>query len=793
MVRFPAYAGQNARRDGLRAVHRTRAAEGGTRRGSAPLSGLRVRITGTVQGVGFRPFVFRLAEEHALSGWVRNTAELVEIHVEGAAPSLETFLQDLRRDPPPLARIETVVAEPHEPEGFETFEIRTSRQDFGWQNISPDVATCDDCLRELFDPADRRYLYPFINCTHCGPRFTIIESMPYDRARTTMREFALCEACRREYEDPRDRRFHAQPVACPTCGPKVWLHAPGRPAPEGDPIAGAAALLREGAVVALKGLGGFHLACDARDEAAVSRLRERKHRYGKPLAVMVADRLQAERVAELTGVEAAVLCSRERPIVLVRARADSGLAPAVAPGLDTVGLMLPYTPLHHLLVAAFDGPLVMTSGNLSEEPIAIGNAEALDRLSDVADAFLLHDRDIRARYDDSVVRVLGETPTPIRRSRGLAPAPVDLPFSAAADILACGGQQKSAFCLVKGSKAFLSQHIGDLENLETLEHFTGSLELYRDLFRVHPRIIAHDMHPDYMSTLLAARLASDGELRVAVQHHHAHIAACMAENGLVGPVIGVAYDGTGYGTDGTVWGGEVLVADWSDFRRAAHLRTVPMLGGEAAIRRPDRMAAAYLWEMLPEAEERLEPFFERFAGLERQVLRRQLELRLNSPMTSSCGRLFDAVSALLGVCTRAAYEGEPAVRLEAVADAACDVVYPFDILTADGGVHVLDPAPTLRALWQDHRAGVPVSAIAGAFHNTVAAATARLCTLVGHATGIERVCLSGGCFQSALLTDRLSERLGAAGFEVYTHRLVPPNDGGLALGQAVVAYAKARQ
>ncbi len=752
------------------------------------MQGLSVKVRGTVQGVGFRPFVYQLAEEHRLTGWVRNTSRQVEIELDGSSDALEGFLRGLRERAPPLARIDDVDVEPRPPSGFSSFEIIESQLEEGWQSIPPDTATCDACLDELLDPAERRYGYPFTNCTHCGPRFTIIESLPYDRDRTTMRCFDMCKDCRREYEDPRDRRFHAQPVACPACGPKVWLQAPDGEVAEGDPIEACASLLGSGRVVALKGLGGYQLACDATNPDAVARLRQRKRRYGKPFAVMVPDVEWAKQLCVATEIEVEALESRERPIVLMKRRPEATVAPEVAPGLDTLGVMLPYTPLHHLLLRCFAGPIVMTSGNMSEEPIAIGNREAVERLGEIADAFLFHDRDIYARYDDSVVRVLGDHVVPIRRARGYAPAPVDVPFTAAHDILACGAQQKSTFCLVKESKAFLSQHIGDLENLETLEHFESSLETFRRLLGVEPQVIAHDMHPDYLSTHFAHDFPAPSAVRVVVQHHHAHIVSAMVEHGLEEPVIGVAYDGTGYGTDGAIWGGEILVADWASFERLGHLRYAPMLGGEAAIRKPYRLAAGYIWSLCPGCVREFEPFLATLPIGERIILRRQLETGLNTPLTSSCGRLFDVAAALLGVRREALYEGQPAVELEAIADPAVKEIYPFDIIR-EGDGWVIDPAALLRALWCEYRAGRPVSYIAAAFHNTVAEFTAGVCRKIRDARGLNRVVLSGGCFQSAFLTRRLLDGLEAAGFEVFTQREVPPNDGGLSLGQAAVAHA----
>jgi len=755
------------------------------------VKGLSVRVRGTVQGVGFRPFVFQLAERFDLKGWVRNTNTQVEIEVDGEEEALTGFLRALRDEAPPLAVIDWIGSEARPPAGYRSFEIVVSELGAGWQAIPPDTATCDECLSEIADPDQRRYRYPFTNCTHCGPRFTIITDLPYDRARTTMHCFEMCDACRAEYGDPRDRRFHAQPIACPVCGPGLWLELKDGTTREGDSIAATVDLLRSGAIVAVKGLGGFQLACDARNPQAVAALRSRKRRYGKPFALMLPDEPWVGRLCDPTAADLEAVRRRERPIVLMRRRTGVDIAPGVAPGLDTLGIMLPYTPLHQLLLERFAGPLVMTSGNLSEEPIAIGNREAAQRLAELADAFLFHDRDIYARYDDSVVRVLGETAVPIRRARGYAPAPIDLPFTATRDILATGAQQKSTFCLVKESKAFLSQHIGELENLETLEHYETSLELFERLFRIEPDVIAHDMHPDYMSTRFAHDHPATSAVRIPVQHHHAHIVSAMTEHGLHDPVLGVAYDGTGYGTDGAIWGGELLLTRWGSFERLAHLRYAPMLGGEAAIRKPYRMAAGYVWSLCASSEHEFEPFIATMPVGERILLRRQFEARLNAPATSSCGRLFDAAAALLGIRREAEYEGQAAVELEARADATVRDVYPYDILR-DGDRWIVDPAATLRALWCDFRAGHDESRVAAAFHNTVAEFTRDLCRRARESTRVNRVVLSGGCFQNALLTQRLCVGLAEDSFEIFTHRLVPPNDGGLSLGQATVAHAVTR-
>jgi hydrogenase maturation protein HypF len=733
--------------------------------------------------------VLQLAERYGLSGWVRSRDGQIEIEVDGSGEALAGFLRDLREEAPPLARIDAIDSEDRPVSDRTTFEIVEGQVGAGWRALPADSAACDACLEEISDPSGRRHRYPFSSCGHCGPRFTIIEDLPYDRSRTAMACFDMCEACRSEYEDPRDRRFHAQALACPACGPRLWLQWPNGEAVEGEAIDACVALLATGRIVALKGPGGFQLACDAADAEAVARLRARQRRYGKPFALMVLDLEWARRLCEMTPREVAELERRERPIVLLRRRPANGVAEEVAPGLGTLGLTLPCTPLHYLLLRQLDGPLVMASGRVEEGPVAMGNREALERLSVVADAFLLHDRDICARYDDSVVRVMGDSVVPIRRARGLAPTVLDLPFSAAQHVLAVGAQRINAFCLVKGSKAVVSPHIGNLEARENLDRFERSVELFERLLEVKPDVIAHDMHPDYLSTRLAHEYPAASALRVVVQHHHAHVVSAMAEHGVREPVIGVVYDGRGYGSDGAIWGGEVLIADWKSVQRVAHLRYAPMLGGETAIHKPYRMATGYIWSLCRACEVDFEEFLGRVPIGERILLRRQFETGLDTPPTSSCGRLFDAAAALLGVRTEAQYEGQPAKELEAVADPAAHVVYPYDILR-DGEGWIIDPAATLRALWCELRAGRPVPTIAAAFHNTVADFTRNVCVAIREKHELKRVVLSGGCFQNALLTQRVLEGLSDDGFEVLTHRLVPPNDGGIALGQAVVAYAR---
>ena len=750
----------------------------------------RIKVRGVVQGVGFRPFVYRLAHEHELKGWVRNTSGNVEIAVEGSAGSVKRFIADLQSKAPPLARIESVESTFCAPQGYTDFEIQRSLSQEGrYQLVSPDIATCDDCRREVLDPADRRYRYPFTNCTNCGPRFTIIEDIPYDRPKTTMRRFKMCPRCQREYDDPLDRRFHAQPNACPQCGPRLTLvDATGEPLPAKDAIAAAGGLLKEGKILALRGLGGFQLACDATSEPAVQLLRQRKGRPSKPFAIMLATMEQVERHCQVCSEERKLLTSAESPIVLLRWRRDSSdVSPAVAPKLEYMGVMLPYTPLHHLLLRETQRPLVMTSGNLSEEPIAKDNDEALRRLGGIADCFLLHDRDIYARYDDSVTMVEG-APQVIRRARGYAPYPIMLPFEAK-QVLACGAELKNTFCLTRDEHAFLSQHIGDMENEETLEHFQSTVGLYEKLFRVEPQAIACDMHPEYLATKYARRTAAERGLRtVPVQHHHAHIVSCMIDNGVTAPVIGVSLDGTGYGTDGAIWGGEFLVAEPGRFRRAGHLEYVPLLGGEAAIRKPYRMALSYIYTLLGGDFDLKGLPLADILPAELGLLRQQLERGLNSPPTSSAGRLFDAVSALAGVRGQIDYEAQAAIELEMLAAGGAGDIepYPFSVDERDG-VRVIRLGQLIAGVARDARGGMPAPRISLRFHHTVARMMVEVCSAISSETGLTAVALSGGVFQNRLLLRLAAAALSGAGFEVLTHRLVPGNDGGISLGQAVIA------
>jgi len=754
------------------------------------MEAVRIKAGGVVQGVGFRPFVYRLAHEHKLAGWVRNTSGNVEIALEGKATAVRDFVLELRTKTPPQARIEFIETEHAELEGFTEFVIRESRRQTGqYQLVSPDIATCADCLREILDPADRRHNYPFTNCTNCGPRFTIIEDIPYDRPLTTMRRFQMCPACQTEYDNPLDRRFHAQPNACPVCGPRLELLAPGGTPVSGEAIPEAARLLREGKILALRGLGGFQLAVDATNENAVKRLRERKHRPGKPFAVTVTDLEGARHHAYVSQAEGKLLTSPESPIVLLRWRRDtSDVTPEVAPNLKYLGLMLPYTPLHHLLLREAGRPLVMTSGNLSEEPIAKDNDEAIRRLGNIADYFLLHNRDIYARYDDSVYMVVDEQSQPLRRARGYAPYPIPLDF-ATRQVLACGAEEKNTFCLTKDDHAFLSQHIGDMENEETLTHFENTIQLYEKLFRITPEIIAADMHPDYLATKYAQELSAREGLRlVTVQHHHAHIASCLADNHRAGPVIGVAFDGTGYGSDGAIWGGEFLIADYRGFERAGHLEYLPLVGGAAAIKKPARLAAGYLYHLLGD-NVTLTGLPLRGLNLEEsEIIKQQLERGINTPLTSSAGRLFDAVSALAGIRGSIDYEAQAAIELEMAApdDGISEEAYPFTIEISEGGKIVMLRG-LLETVASNVRAGAAPAVISQRFHHTMAGIITKMCYEIREATGLDTVALSGGVFQNRLLLKLTTTSLAAAGFEVLTHRRVPCNDGGLALGQAVIA------
>lgn len=784
--------------------------------------GVRIEIRGVVQGVGFRPWVYRLATELGLAGWVRNDASGVTIEAFGPPEVLDAFVARLQSAPPPAARIRTFRTEAIRPQFVERFAIAESDVASAVRRVSipPDLATCPACEAEIFDPTNRRYRYPFTNCTDCGPRFTITRDVPYDRPATSMAVFTMCPACQREYDAPGDRRFHAQPNACPRCGPHLMLLWPtGRPvrpdetarwggaAADGkhalDPIEEAARALKAGLIVAVKGIGGFHLACDATQPLAVRTLRLRKRRDEKPFAVMVRDLAAAEALAELDATERALLSSVERPIVLARRRAPTPLAEEVAPRNPLVGLLLPYSPLHHLLLAAVARPLVMTSGNLSEEPLAYENAEALARLGGIADLFLLHNRDIVTRADDSVARVIAGRPVVLRRSRGYVPRPVPIARPFAQSVLAVGGHLKNTFCIGVGDGAYFGPHVGDLDNVETYLAFTSAIARLERFLQVRPQVIAHDLHPEYLSTHYARQRPEP--VKVAVQHHHAHVASAMAEHGLAGPVIGVAYDGTGYGPDGTAWGGEILLADYQRYERAASFAPLPLPGGDRAIRQVWRIALAAV-DLAFGAEAPLSALalFQQVTRAEVDLVRRMIRGRINTPLARGVGRYFDALGALVLARPVARYEGQIALELNLAADTAERGRYPFELRETDrtaapsdeppGALTprwTIDLAETIRAAVRDLVAGTLAATISARFHNTLVAATAESVRLAAGLAGRLPVVLTGGVFQNALLTEALVQQLGGE-FAVYLHEEVPPGDGGLALGQAVVADAVAR-
>jgi hydrogenase maturation protein HypF len=745
-----------------------------------------VTIPGLVQGIGFRPSVYRMAMRHGLGGSVRNCLQGALVELEGPEAALKRFLDQLQALAPSVDGHAECLVTWGEPRGAPTFAIEESvRTGTASLRPVPDLGVCETCLGELVNPSDRRRGYPLLTCTGCGPRFTIVQSLPYDRERTTMEAFSMCARCRREYEDPDDRRFHAENIACPDCGPRIGLRGPdGVPVAAPDAMGRAADVLRAGGVVAIKGVGGYHLACDARNGGAVASLRTRKRREAKPLAVMVADVLEARALCHVSDTEAQLLASAARPIVLLARRAGTGIAEDVAPGCCELGILLPYTPLHHLLLAAAGAPLVMTSGNLSDEPIAHRDTDTLTRLPGVADLFLIHDRPIQVPCDDSVARVVADAPRLVRRSRGYVPLAVRLPIAATRPVLACGAELKSTFALVRDGQAFLSQHLGDLTSEGAFRGFVEAVGHFRRLFDLTPQIVAHDLHPAYRSTIYAQSL--EGVERVAVQHHHAHIASCLADNGVDRPVIGVAWDGSGYGSDGHLWGGEFLVADLAGFERAGHFESVPMPGGDAAVREPWRMAAAFLRAAYGATMETLDlAFMRRLDPAAWRVLSRAADRGLNSPLTSSAGRLFDAVASLLGLRDRVAFEAQAAMELEGLAEPEADVVYPTTVTTEE--TIVVRTTDVVRGVVDDLLREVPAARIATRFHATLADVLAQVCERIRERTGIAAVALSGGVFQNTWLLKAAIRRLDAGGFEVYSHRQVPTNDGGLSLGQAAVA------
>ena len=762
-----------------------------------------ISVRGIVQGVGFRPFVYALARRHSLSGLVRNDAEGVHIEIEGLPEELDLFLRGLREEAPPLAVVDAVAWHTLSTLGETDFRIEESREGARRQAlVSPDVATCDDCLSEVFDPSDRRHRYPFTNCTNCGPRFTITRSVPYDRATTTMSTFTMCPDCQNEYDDPLNRRFHAQPNACPVCGPRVRLldrFGHELHAGPGDPITRTARMLRGRAVVAIKGLGGYHLACDPFDAKAVRTLRGRKVRQDKPFALMARDLAQVRGICHVSPGEQDLLSSPAHPIVLLERREDSGVAEEVAPRQNTLGVMLAYTPLHHLLLCDAGIPLVMTSGNNADEPIAYRDEETFGQLCEIADYFLLHDREIHMRCDDTVVRAAGGRPYPVRRSRGHAPAPLRLAEGLSRHTLACGGELKNTFCLARDRHAFMSHHIGDMENYETLRSFREGIEHYSGLFDVSPELVAYDLHPEYLSTKHARELEEAGLPAVGVQHHQAHVASCLADNERPAEerVIGVALDGTGFGTDGAVWGGEFFEGSLEEgFDRLAHLEYAPLPGGSAAIRQPWRMALAHLISCRGEEETTKLPLEAVRKAGERNVrlIARLIEHNLNTPPTSSAGRLFDAVAALVGVpgSSRTTYEGQAAIELELIATGPTNRTYPVR-LRPEGGTWIVETREVIAAVVEDLLSGRPTPEISATFHRTMAEIVTAVCEEIRNSAGANTVALTGGTFQNMLLLTQTTTLLEEKRFMVHKHQRVPTNDGGLALGQAILADTVIRE
>ena len=736
--------------------------------------------------MGFRPFVFAAAARLGVVGFVGNDTSGVFIEAEGDRASVEALVVALSEQVPALARVDRVATEEIAPTGDTGFVIVASPA--GGERVvlvAPDAATCSDCLREMADPADRRFGYPFINCTDCGPRYTIVRQTPYDRPNTTMAGFEMCPACAAEYTDPADRRFHAQPVCCPACGPRLALLDQSGHDLGADPLGQAVDRLRDGEILAIKGLGGYHLAVDTTNERAVARLRGRKHREERPFALMAADVASGHEIAEIDQLEEELLTSVARPIVILRRRGAAPVAPSVAPRSPSLGVMLPYTPLHHLLLQAYSTAIVLTSGNLSDEPIAYADDDAFKRLGEIADAFLTHDRPIHTRVDDSVARVSRDRPMLIRRSRGYVPRPITLPWAFPRHVLACGSELKNTFCLGRDRHAFLSHHIGDLENFETLESFTHGIDHLSGLFDVRPDVVAYDLHPEYLSTKYALELA--GVELIGVQHHHAHIVSCLADNAVDGPVIGVAFDGLGWGPDATLWGGEFLLADRTQYERLAHLDTVPMPGGAMAVRQPWRMAAAHVRAAFPERTDRPLDVATRQGRRWNDVLA-VAGAGVNAPLTSSMGRLFDAVAALLNVRDSVNFEGQAAIELEHLVDPTETGAYVASI-SADRPLRIC-AADFIRAVVDDLAVNVPVSTVAARFHNGVSRMVVDVSARLREDTGVAVVALSGGVFQNLVLTKGCVEGLVAAGFTVLTHTSVPPNDGGISLGQAVVAGAR---
>ncbi len=752
------------------------------------LQGLQIKVKGIVQGVGFRPFVFGLAKQFNLTGWVRNSSSGVEIVLNGVKPALEGFLYELNSHPPTLARIDELVTFDISPDNFKDFTILPSLSEEGkFVPISPDMSICLDCTKEMFDPANHRYRYPFINCTNCGPRFSIIQDIPYDRPKTTMAGFQMCEVCEKEYLDPLDRRFHAQPIACPDCGPQIWFEANGVKIAEREAaLQTAREWLKSGKIIAIKGIGGFHLACDASNDASVSTLRNRKKRSDKAFALMAFSQEIIEKYCKVSDAEATLLNSPQHPIVLLQNKFSGSISSHVAPGQKTLGFMLPYTPLHLLLLEPdlnFPEVMVMTSGNISEEPVAYEDMDAVGRLSSIADGFLLNDRPIHMRVDDSVYQIFNDQPYPIRRSRGYAPDAVKLP-EVTLPTLACGAELKNTFCLTREDYAFVSHHIGDLENYETLASFESGIEHFKCLFRIEPELIVSDLHPDYLSSKYALNLSQKYNLPlIQVQHHHAHLVSCLADNDWTSndPVIGLTFDGTGLGTDDVIWGGEILVGGYSNYERRFHLTETPLPGGDAAIRHPSRIALAYLAEFGIEWDPNLFPVAS-VCAQDRTLLRSMLTHNLNTPKTTSMGRLFDAVSSLIGIRQTATYEGQAAIELET----ACDPfeISAYDIPTSD---HEILLKPLFEQILNDLYAHLHPGQISARFHNGLAQMVAKVCREIRSETSIRTVAFSGGVWQNRTLLGKTIILLEKENFNLLLHHQVPTNDGGISLGQVMIA------
>lgn len=754
---------------------------------------MQIDIKGIVQGVGFRPFIYNLARGLNLSGYVLNNTTGVSIEVEGESSDLKKFIDSVKTQPPPQADIFEIRSKHTDPAGYEDFEIRESEGlEEKFVPVSPELATCKECLYELFDLKDRRYRYPFINCTDCGPRFTIVKDIPYDRKFTTMSVFQMCEKCHSEYHDPVNRRFHAQPNACPVCGPGLFLLDNERKEiPVEDVISAACKLLKEGKIIAIKGLGGYHLACDAVNSDAVSKLRARKFREYKPFAIMVKDLKTAREICFINEKEEQLLRGVKRPIVLMKKRPEAPVSGEVAPNQKYFGLMLPYTPLHHLLLAESGLILVMTSANISSEPIVFEDNDAFDRLSGITDYYVIHNREIHIRTDDSVSRVERGKDVVLRRSRGYAPHPLLMKHPFSEQILACGAELKNTFCLTRGPYAFLSHHIGDLGNMETLSSFENGIEYFKRIFNIEPTLVAYDLHPEYLSTKYAHSLKNIR--KAGVQHHHAHIISCMSDNALEGEIIGVSFDGTGYGLDGNIWGGEFLICDYGNFQRVAHFEYFQLNGGEKAIKEPWRIAASFLYKIYGDDMMNLNIDFVR--GLDRDkwhILKQMIVKGTNSPLTSSTGRIFDAVSALLGIRKEIYYEGQAAIELEMKAGSTDKGGYEFAYREIDGKTEIiLDPL--IKEIVSDLEKGVCAETISARFHSTIAGIISDMCLKIKNQTGIGRVALSGGVFQNSLLMEKTFTLLEKRGLKVYTHHRVPTNDGGLALGQAVIAGELAKK